>query len=160
MTEKKTTKKSKEAKELSSQNESVLEKYLRKGWLDMPNSDFCAQDRKRVGEWLARDFYLGDYNDVKSIDLSRENIASTNHLGRDEALFYRNRYLEAAKSIPAEFWPDVRLVCIENKELKGDETVPPQSLINKHCVYLHKSLLNMGLNRLIKHYLQKNKKEI
>ena len=138
--------------------ESVLEKYLKKGWLDMPTSNFCSEDRKMVGEWLARDYFLGGYNTVKSIDLSKENISSTNPILCEETIFYRKRYLEAAKSIPIEFWPYVRSVCIENKELKGDETVAPQSLINKHCVYLHKSLLNMGLNRLIQHYLQKKKK--
>ena len=120
---------------------SVLEKYLENGDLELQNSPFSAEDRKRAGEHLAKDFYLGNYNN-----------------GRDDALIYKEAYLNAIKRIPNEFWPAVRIVCIEDKELKADKNIIPHSLRSKQIVFHLKSLLVLGLERLVKYYLQKNEK--
>ena len=75
---------------------------------------------------------------------------------REDALIYKERYLSAIKSIPAEFWPKVRIVCIEDEELKIDKNIIPQSLLGKQMMYCLKTFLALGLERLVKFYLQKN----
>ena len=77
---------------------------------------------------------------------------------REDALVYQERYIKAMQSIPDEFWPAVRIVCIEDKELKADKNIIPRSLLSKQIVYHLKSLLVLGLERLVKFYFQKNKK--
>ena len=131
------------------------EKYLENGDLELQNSPFSAEDRKRAGEHLAKDFYLGNYNKLQSVSLLK--IASGNN-GRDDALIYKEAYLNAIKRIPNEFWPAVRIVCIEDKELKADKNIIPHSLRSKQIVFHLKSLLVLGLERLVKYYLQKNEK--
>lgn len=104
---------------------------------------------------MAKDFYLGNYNNLQSVPLLRIS-GSTG--GRDNALVYKERYIAAMKSLPQEFWPVVRIVCIEDKELKVDKNIISQSLLGKQIVYHLKMLLVLGLERLVKYYLQKNKK--
>lgn len=135
--------------------QSVLEKYCEKGWLDLINSKFSSEDRKKAGERLAKDFYLGNYNNLQSLPLLKIGGKSSE---REDALIYKERYLSAIKSIPAEFWPYVRIVCIEDEELKLDKNIIPQSLLGKQMMYCLKTFLALGLERLVKFYLQKNKK--
>lgn len=137
---------------------TVLEKYLAAGYLDLPCSKFSANDRKLAGEQLCADYFLGNFNTVKSVNIMRINNKFCSDSGREDALFYRERYLNAVKDIPYEFWKPVRIVCIEDKDLSDDTSFPRQSLKNKNNVYYLKMLLNHGLDRLIKFYLQKNKK--
>lgn len=134
---------------------SVLEKYYENGVLELCGSPFSAADRKRAGEQLVKDFYLGNYNNLQSLSLIRTGTCTG---GRDEALIYQERYIKAMQSVPEEFWPVVRYVCIEDKELKADKNIIPHSLLSKQVVYHLKSLLVLGLERLVKYYLQKNEK--
>ena len=134
---------------------SVLEKYYESGVLELKDSQFSADDRKRAGERLLKDFYLGNYNNLKSVPLLK---TSSNRACREDALIYQERYIKAMQSIPDEFWPAVRIVCIEDKELKADKNIIPRSLLSKQIVYHLKSLLVLGLERLVKFYFQKNKK--
>lgn len=135
--------------------QSVLEKYYEKGVLELSESSFSAEDRKKAGERLAKDFYLGNYNYLQSISFLK---ISGSRGDRDSALVYKERYIAAIKSLPKEFWSVVRTVCIEDKELKADKNIIAQSLLGKQIVYHKKMLLVLGLERLVKHYLQKNKK--
>lgn len=137
---------------------SVLEKYYKKGYLDLPCSCYSASDRKKVGEMLALDYYLGLPQHLKSIDFRMVNIPTTAEIIKETTLFYRERYLAAMKSVPREFWPAVRRVCLEDKKLVCDEVVDKKSLKNKNNSYYQKMLLNLGLERLIDFYLKKNKK--
>ena len=138
---------------------SVLEKYFDGGYLKLSDSNFSAEDRKKVGEQLAKDFYLGNYHNLQSVKLFADNIRSTGSYSREEALFYKERYLNAIRAIPAEFWPAVRCVCIEDKELFSRPEIPKNSLLHKNNIYHQKMLLCLGLERFIKFYLQKNKKK-
>lgn len=139
-------------------HKTVLERYYERGYLDLPSSCFSAEDRKRVGEMLAKDYYLGLPNRLKSIDLSSVNIPTTGEILPEGIQFYRERYMEAMKAIPREFRAAVFRVCLEDKKLICDEAVDKNTLKNKNNSYHQKMLLNLGLERLIKFYLQKNKK--
>lgn len=137
---------------------TVLERYYNKGYLDLPNSCYSAEDRKRTGEQLAYDYYMGFPEHLKSIDLSSVNIPTTGEKLSEGSMFYRERYLRAMQTVPYEFWPAVRRVCIDDKKLICDEVVDKNSLKNKNNSYYQKMLLNLGLERLIEFYLKKNKK--
>lgn len=137
---------------------SVLDKYYECGYLDLPNSKHSAEERKSAGEKLAHDYFLAHYNNVKSPILHVHIIPTTGSAGQDAALFYQERYLKAVQCIPHEFWPYVRQVCVEDKELTGEQSFPKQSLKNKNSVYYQKMLLNLGLDRLLEFYSKKIKK--
>lgn len=137
---------------------TILAKYYEKGYLDMIPSMYSAEDRKKVGELLALDYYLGMYEGVKTLKFERICAGFQYLGGQEDVLFHRQRYLAAIQSIPEEFWPAVRQVCIEDKELTGDTFAPSAKLIHKSNIYHKKMLLNLGLERLIGFYLKKNKK--
>lgn len=137
---------------------TVLEKYLKEGYLELQNSKFSAEDRKKVGERLFLDYYCGGLYNLKTCWFEGLNIPETSDIGNESRLFYRERYLKAVSSVPYEFWPAVRSVCIEDKELKSPESENKKSIFGKYKVYCQKMMLNLGLERLIKFYLQKNKK--
>ena len=139
-------------------NKTVLERYLERGFLELPQSPFSAEDRKKAGEMLAYDFYMGRELGLQAVRIRDINIPNTSHQFSDSVLFYRDRYLRAMRSIPHEFWPAVRRVCIEDKILKIDDENKESKLKNKNNVYFQKMLLNLGLERLIEFYLHKNKK--
>ena len=135
--------------------QSVLEKYWEKGWLRLENSPFSAEDRKKAGELLRKDFYLSNYNNLHSLSFIKISKSTAD---RENLLYYKERYLGAVKSVPQEFWRAVRVVCIEDCELKIDKNIIAHSLLSKQASYHLKMLLNLGLERLVKYYLQKNKK--
>lgn len=134
---------------------SVLEKYCDAGYLDLIKSNFSGEDRKKVGEKLALDYFLSGYYKISSAKIYLTNIPSTGNKGWEKALIYRERYLQAVRCVPHEFWPVVRKVCIENQELSGDNEFPKKSLLNKNSIFHQKMLLNLGLERLLHHYLKK-----
>lgn len=140
-------------------HKTVLERYFDGGYLDLPNSCYSAEDRKRVGERLAMDYYLGLPYHLKSIDLSAVNIPTRWEYISENKMFYHERYLSAMEAIPREFRQAVRRVCLDDKKLICDEAVDKKSLRNKNNSYHQKMLLNMGLERLIEFYLKKNKKK-
>jgi len=137
---------------------SVLEKYFEKGYLHLSDSHYCDEDRKLAGIMLAKDYYLGNFNNLQSKKFWYTGIITSGESGRDNALFFNERYLRAVKSIPEEFWHCVRTVCIEDKELIADKNIKPRTLLEKQNIYHRKMLLSLGLDRLIKFYLHKNKK--
>ncbi|MBR3661777.1 MAG: hypothetical protein IKN67_00675 [Alphaproteobacteria bacterium] len=137
---------------------SVLEKYYDEGYLNLPESPFSDEDRFRAGQRIAFDYYMANKQGVKSSMCHETNIATTGSVGIDVELYYKERYLRAIKSVPEEFWGVVRSVCIEDKELKVSDKYPIGTLLNKNNKYHQKMLLCLGLERLAKFYLQKNKK--
>lgn len=139
-------------------HKTVLDKYYEGGYLDNANSKYDAEDRKNAGLMLAYDFYMAHYNNLKSPILDSEIIPTTGITGQDAALYFQSRYINAVKSVPREFWPSVRKVCIEDKELIGELEGDRQSLRNKNSVYYQKMLLNHGLDRLFEFYTKKIKK--
>ncbi len=130
---------------------STLQRYYDEGVLELSDSRFAAADRKNAGEILLLDYYLGNYDSRQTARLFLCKIPTTGEYGRDQALFYKERYLRAIKNIPSEFWMAVRRVCIDDLPLKSN--YPEQhAMLRKYDVYHQKKLLNMGLDRLIQFY--------
>ena len=137
---------------------TVLQKYYEEGCLELSGSPFTAEQRKMAGEILARDYYLGNYDKLQSIKLSALHIKTTGNIGMERALYYKERYLKAVKSIPYEFWPTVYKVCIEDVKIDVEKEKNYFSLGVKNKKYCLKVFLCLGLERLLKFYLQKYKK--
>ena len=137
---------------------TALEKYYEEGYLELEGSPFSAEQRKKAGEILARDYYLGNYNKLQSCKIFQLNIRTTGSVGSDRAMYYKERYLRAVKNIPYEFWPTVYKVCIEDMKIDKFEEKNDNSLRTKNKYYCLKVFLCLGLERLLKYYLQKNKK--
>lgn len=139
-------------------NKTVLQRYCERGFLDLPHSKFSAEDRKKAGEMLAFDFYMGQYQNIQAVQIRCCHIPTTGNEVYENRLFYRDRYLRAMKYVPREFWPSVRRVCVEDKILKSEAGECSTQLQYRNSTYFQKMLLNLGLERLIEFYLQKNKK--
>lgn len=136
---------------------NALDSYFEQGYLELPHSPFSAEKRKKAGEILARDFYLGNRHNLQSIKFLESNIPTTGEVGIEISLYYKNRYLEAIKNIPYEFREVVFRVCIEDKKIVSG-TNSNKNLRDKNFIYYQKMLLVLGLERLLKYYLTKNKK--
>lgn len=143
---------------VASTGRTELEKYYEKGYLELINSRFSAEDRKKAGEMLAFDFYHGLPSHVRSVDFSAVRVSSGTRTDSETSLYYRERYLRAVNAVPREFWPAVRRVCIEDKKLSDGAAAGTGKLFNKNNSYHLKMLLNLGLDRLIEFYLKKTKK--
>lgn len=142
----------------SKSKKSVLEKYFEKGYLRLANSPFSDEDRKKVGEMLALDYYIGSSSKVKSINLENERVQSFGAPDSENKIFHLQRYHDALRHVPREFHFQLYIVCIEDKELKADNDNFSTECYNKYNIYHQKMLLTLGLERLVRFYLQKNKK--
>ena len=137
------------------QKKTTLQRYFEEGYLEMPGSRFTAEDRRTVGDLLAQDYYLGNYDSMQTSRWRIVAISSYGDYTREQALYFKERYMRAIKTIPAEFWPVVRRVCIEDLPVTSDKYHPVQSVMHKHEIYHQKMLLNLGLERLIQFYFKK-----
>ena len=90
----------------------VLEKYFDEGYLELSGSVFSAAQRKKAGEILARDYYLGNYHSLQSVKISSVHIKTTGSQGFESSLYYKERYLKAMKYVPYEFWNIIFRVCM------------------------------------------------
>lgn len=159
MKENKTAVKSKKNQDIKPIKKTVLQKYYEDGYLDMPESKFTAEDRKTAGDLLAQDYYLGNYDSLQTARLRIVAIATTGEYTREQALYFKERYFRAIKTIPIEFWPTVRRVCIDDLPITSDKYISVHSSLYKHDIYHKKMLLNLGLERLVYFYFKKNQKK-
>lgn len=134
---------------------TVLEKYYEKGYLSIKDSPFSDEDRKNVGERLAQDHYLGAIGGMHSVNLENERVQASRDANRENALFYFQRYHDAMLHIPREFQKQVYKVCIMDMELTAEGAVDNSECYNKYNIFHQKMLLALGLERLVRFYLQK-----
>ena len=95
---------------------TVLERWYDKGWLELPNSKYSSDERLYFGMKLAHDYYLISKSNLHSgfIENTRVDIGiKTNGFYQCDAV---SRYSKAIKTIPAEFWPIVRQICVDDCE--------------------------------------------
>ena len=129
---------------------TVLERLYHKGKLDFGSSGAGAFDRLKAGEYLASDYEKGHFNVIGSawggekVDCGNSNVSS------GILTEMRSRYFMAAKSVPSEFWPIVRSVCIENKLPETDSSYSERK--RGEIAYLQYCDLCRGLDRLIEFY--------
>ena len=137
----------------------VLYRYANAGWLDMGDKRYSTEDRVRVAERLYKDFRLSQFSECKAVVIGsvKPEICGDFTL-LDYVLDARTRYQQAMLSIPHEFWPSVRKVCIEDQELFDNDNGESKRQ-QAYRTYAAKVDLCRGLDRLIEHYLRRKKEK-
>ena len=126
---------------------SVLEIWHSKGFLDYTPSKYSADERLNCGLRLALDAYIINRDNLHSSHRLNTKIDNNNNTQSAAILEAMQRYNRAIRSVPAEFWPIVRLVCIEDRDL-----VAPIELSERHkshFYYMNRVDLCRGLDRII-----------
>ncbi len=129
---------------------TALEQIYRKGCLEYSETTYGGQDRLRAGEKLSSDYEKSHFSTVNS-GWQNDKIDSGHYKLYDSDVNYiRSRYLTAVRSIPREFWPAVRQICIENKIPNFEKETSSRKRTQYR--YLWYCDLCRGLDRLIDHY--------
>lgn len=110
---------------------SLLEIWHSKGFLKFDQSCYSADDRLEYGLRLALDFHVISRANLHSGYIQNtkiDNACPTKSVAFFDAI---NRYNQVIKSIPSEFWPIVRQICIEEKDV-----VYPDNLSERQKNYI------------------------
>ena len=135
---------------------SLLEIWYAKDWLYMPNSKYSAEDRLNSGMKLSEDYHIMNRENLHSGYILNTKVDGTkNNKGLHIKSEAQNKYLQAIKSIPTEFWPMVRKICIEENDLQGPPSMSERQ--KTYFYYLCRIDLCRGLDRLTDYYNQKLK---
>ncbi len=130
---------------------TLLEKYAARGWLEFGDPKFSVEDRLRAAKRLQKDYEMSRFMSVSASDF-RERVDVVGRGAGDLETICRAResYFAAVKQIPAEFWPVVKAVCLENKEPDWLENMPKRTRAEAN--YAKRCDLCRGLDRLLRHY--------
>lgn len=132
--------------------QSTLERYAAAGYLNFGCRRYGPMDRLCAGKRLYADFFLGGISRVAAADMSKIRVDGSGKDGEPlTCLHHRDNYTKAMAAVPAEFWPVVRLVCVEDKPIvaTGSEKKVKREL------YAARLDLCRGLDRLVEFYLRK-----
>ncbi len=129
---------------------SALEKLYARGRLDYGDKKYLASERFSAGNRLANDWVRANKGVLSSM-WKEDKIESNNKSHTVDIIMQKQQpYLLAAKVVPYEFWPIVRLVCVENRLPEFDEKIPLRR--RSEQAYLLYCDLCRGLDRLIDYY--------
>ncbi len=134
---------------------SVLETWYNKGYLDYNASKYSAQERLEYGLKLALDFQIINRANLRSGHIKNSKIDKTDYTQSVELLDVMQRYNNVIRSIPSEFWPIVRKICIEDTDLVFPKNVSDRQ--NHYFSYLSRIDLCRGLDRIIDAYTKRLK---
>lgn len=99
----------------------ALQRYYNIHWLEFETKRWRAEDRLRAATLLRNDFYLSGF-ELKTIDPSKPRVDCQGFKQPSERrIEAENRFRSAIKIVPVDFWPMVRLVCLENKIFIGSK---------------------------------------
>ena len=126
---------------------SILEIWYKRGYLDFEKSKYSSDERLRCGLRLLNDFQIISRANLHSGYIQNTKIDNSNQLQSISLLNAMSRYNRAIKSVPSEFWPIVRKICIEDTE-----QVFPKEMSERqkaYLSYLNRIDLCRGLDRII-----------
>lgn len=132
---------------------SLLEIWYSKGWLDLPNSRYGADDRLRCGMALALDCRIIERANLHSGHIFNTKVDVSDTAESRALSDAKDRYNKAIRAVPAEFWPIVRQICIEEYE-----PVAPASMSERqktYFYYLNRIDLCRGLDRIMATHLKR-----
>ncbi|MBE6443601.1 MAG: hypothetical protein E7020_02915 [Alphaproteobacteria bacterium] len=127
--------------------QSLIEIWYNKGWLELNNSNYNSEDRLKAGLKLALDFHIINRANLHSSHIINDKIDNNYNNESFAILDAKKRYQQAIKSIPAEFWPIVRQICIEEKD-----PIPPLNTSERQRAYFYYMCridLCRGLDRIL-----------
>ena len=131
---------------------SALEKLYARGRLDYGDKKYLPAERFSAGNRLANDWLRANRGLLSSIWKEVKVEGSAKSHGVDIIMQKQQPYLMAAKVVPHEFWPIVKLVCVENKLPEFDKKIPLRR--RSEISYLLYYDLCRGLDRLIEYYCE------
>lgn len=132
--------------------QTVLNRYAEAGYLDFGSDRISARDRVDAGSRLYVDFVLGGISSVGASDMSKIKVDGQGSIEQSlRCIHHQDCYNKAMRAVPKEFWPIVRLVCVEDKEIK----VSGSAIDVKRKLYAARVDLCRGLDRLVQFYFGK-----
>lgn len=134
---------------------SILEIWYKKGYLDYELSKYSAKERLEYGLRLSLDFQIINRANLRSGYLANTKIDNMHPTQSLSLLNAIHRYNSVIRSIPSEFWPVVRRICIEDKDLNISKTMSERQ--RNYFSYLSRIDLCRGLDRVIEAYTKKLK---
>ena len=135
---------------------TVLDVYGKIGYLNYGNKRYTADDRIKVGKRLHDDYYMATHG-IQAIDYGKEKVDCFGIKPESEkVLEAKEKFARAMKSMPLEFRKVIFRVCCEDKRIVEEKQLTRWN--RKLYLITQAQLLSLGLDRLIKHYVQKNKK--
>ena len=128
----------------------TLERYEAKGYLDGEKYD--SQQLLGAGLRLAKDFYLSRLAVVSANDVSKVRVDGCgNSNTSDSILFALDRFHDACRAVPYEFWGVISKVCCDDIDIIG-EVGKGSKRQKQYRTQVLLALLRMGLVRLVEHY--------
>ena len=134
---------------------SVLEIWHSKGYLDYEFSKYSADERLECGLKLALDFHIINRANIHSSHIINTRVDANSTPQSVALLDAMHRYNKAIKAVPAEFWPIVRQICIEDKDLTVSKHLSERQ--KSYVLYMNRIDLCRGLDRIIGYCNQKLK---
>ena len=129
---------------------NTLERYEAKGYLDGEKYD--SQQLLSAGLRLAKDFYLSRLAVVSANDVSKVRVDGCgNSNTSDNILFALDRFHDACRAVPYEFWGVISNVCCDDIDIIG-EINEDSKRQKQYRTQVLLALLRMGLARLVEHY--------
>lgn len=134
--------------------ECTLMRYAAAGYLDWQARSYSVLDRVSAGLLLWQHAALGGVVKSRVVDPSKIRVDGGGSGEQSEfCMHYWDLYNKAMSVVPEEFWPVVRLVCVEDKPIEAVGT----QLNIKRQLYAARIDLCRGLDRLVEFYFVKNK---
>ena len=129
---------------------NTLERYEAKGYLDGEKYD--SQQLLSAGLRLAKDFYLSRLAVVSANDVSKVRVDGCgNSNTSDSILFALDRFHDACRAVPYEFWGVISNVCCDDIDIIG-EINEDSKRQKQYRTQVLLALLRLGLVRLVEHY--------
>lgn len=136
---------------MSLRKDTALDFYARKGWFD--RGKYSSLERVWAGKMLGADFHLAGMT-FSGISGYKERVDCQGSGEAYAILDAKDRYNKAIKSIPAEFWPIVKMVCCEDKIIP---ILSKKKLEANEEKTEARQLLRLGLDRLVEYYIANHK---
>ena len=134
---------------------SLLEIGHTKGWLEYKNSKYGADDRLRFGMRLALDCHIANRENLHAGYIFNNKVDISAKVESSALLEVKDRYYKAVHAVPAEFWPIVRQICIDEKEPEAPAELSERQ--KAYFYYMCRIDLCRGLDRIIDTYNHKLK---
>jgi hypothetical protein len=136
---------------------SVLEMYHKLGWLNKAIRKWSADDRLKAGIRLYNDYYLA-HRGTGCINYENPRVdSSINKPESAKTIEAQVRFSQALKAIPLDFRKTVYAVVCDDKAFEEPEHIGERKKIAHKAEQA--TLLCLGLDRLIWHYLKGKKDE-
>lgn len=132
---------------------SILEIWYKKGYLDIENSKYSADERLKHGLRLALDYMIINRANIHSGYIQNSKIDGNSKSQSVSLLNAMSRYNRAIKAVPSEFWSIVRRICIEDADLIFPKNISERQ--KAYILYLSRIDLCRGLDRIIDLYTKK-----